>query len=78
MVSSALSLADRWNINEHIVAILVLATLTGIPNMIAAIRLAKHRRGAAVVARDLIATLSICWQEFVSQLLCWAGGRPHS
>ncbi len=50
MVSSALSLADRWNINEHIVAILVLATLTGIPNMIAAIRLAKHGRGAAVVS----------------------------
>jgi len=49
LVGSALSLAAAFNIHHAVVGIVGLAALTGIPNAIAAVRLALRGRGAAVV-----------------------------
>jgi cation:H+ antiporter len=53
MVAAAQSLADRWNVADVVVGALVLAALTSIPNLIAALRLARHGRGAACVSESL-------------------------
>jgi cation:H+ antiporter len=53
MVAAAQSLADRWDVSDVIVGALVLAALTSIPNLIAAVRLALHGRGAACVSESL-------------------------
>ncbi len=53
LVIAAQSLGHRWGISDVIVGTLVLAALTGIPNVIAAIRLALHGRGAACVSESL-------------------------
>jgi cation:H+ antiporter len=53
MVSSAVSLADRWGISATIVGTLVLATLTSLPNAFTAIRLGVNHRGAALVSETL-------------------------
>ncbi len=53
MVYAAQSLGDRWNVGDVIIGTIVLAALTGIPNMLAAIRLALHGRGAACVSESL-------------------------
>lgn len=53
MVHSAQTLGDRWHISGAIVGTLVLATLTGVPNVLAAVRLARARRGSAVVSEAL-------------------------
>src|SRR3954454_12268572 len=50
MVAAAQSLGDRWNVSDLILGALVLAALTSIPNLIAAVRLARHGRGAACVS----------------------------
>src|SRR5204863_1174310 len=53
MVAAAQSLADRWDVSDVVVGALVLAALTSIPNVIAALRLALHGRGAACVSESL-------------------------
>jgi cation:H+ antiporter len=53
MVEAAQSLADRWDVSDVVVGALVLAALTSIPNLIAAVRLARHGRGAACVSESL-------------------------
>jgi cation:H+ antiporter len=53
MVYAAQRLGDRWDISDVIVGTIVLAALTGIPNMLAAVRLALHGRGAACVSESL-------------------------
>jgi cation:H+ antiporter len=53
MVAAAQSLADRWSVSDVVVGALVLAALTSIPNLIAAVRLARHGRGAACVSESL-------------------------
>lgn len=50
LVHSSVSLGQRWHVSEVLVGTLVLASLTGIPNVIAAVRLALRRRGSAVVS----------------------------
>ena len=50
MVHAATRVGDRWSISEAVMGTLVLAILTSIPNVVAALRLASHHRGAAVVA----------------------------
>ncbi len=52
MVVAAQSLADRWSVPDIVVGALVLAALTSIPNLIAAVRLARHGRGAACVSES--------------------------
>jgi cation:H+ antiporter len=53
MVAAAQSLADRWDVRDIVVGAFVLAALTSIPNLIAAVRLARHGRGAACVSESL-------------------------
>ena len=53
MVLAAQSLGRQWGIADVIIGTIVLAALTGIPNAIAAIRLALHGRGAACVSESL-------------------------
>jgi cation:H+ antiporter len=53
MVAAAQSLGDRWDISDLVLGALVLAGLTSIPNVIAAVRLALHGRGAACVSESL-------------------------
>ncbi len=53
MVNSAVVLGGKWGVPDHILGILVLATLTGIPNVLAGVRLALRGRGSAVVSETL-------------------------
>jgi cation:H+ antiporter len=53
MVYSAQSLGHRWDVSDVIIGTLVLAALTGIPNVVAAVRLALHGRGPAAVSESL-------------------------
>jgi len=53
MVSAAQSIGDRWDVSDVVLGALVLAALTSIPNLLAAVRLARHGRGAACVSESL-------------------------
>jgi cation:H+ antiporter len=53
MVAAAQSLGDRWDVSDVVLGALVLAALTSIPNLLAAVRLALHGRGAACVSESL-------------------------
>lgn len=50
LVRTSVELAGRWDVSQVLLGTVVLASLTGIPNVIAAIRLALRRRGSAVVS----------------------------
>jgi cation:H+ antiporter len=52
-VNSAVLLGSYWSINHTVIGILVLAALTSVPNVIAAVHLAREGRGAAVVSESL-------------------------
>lgn len=53
MVAAAQSLGNRFDLSDIVLGALVLAALTSIPNLIAAVRLAGHGRGAACVSEAL-------------------------
>jgi len=53
MVVAAQSLGDRFDVSDLALGALVLAALTSIPNLIAAVRLAHQGRGAACVSEAL-------------------------
>jgi cation:H+ antiporter len=53
MVGSAVSIAHRLNVPASIVGVLVLATVTSLPNAFTAIRLGMEHRGAALVSETL-------------------------
>lgn len=50
MINTATSLGAAWHVPHVIIGTFVLATLTGIPNMLTAMRLALHGRGSSVVS----------------------------
>ncbi len=52
-VDSAVSLGSYWGISEAVLGMLILAALTSVPNVIAAVHLAREGRGAAVVSESL-------------------------
>ena len=52
-VYSSVELAALWGISQAVIGMLILASLTSIPNVIAAVRLAREGRGAAVVSESL-------------------------
>jgi len=52
MVHAATDLGHRWGVSDVIVGTLVLAALTSLPNLLTAVRLALHGRGAAVVSES--------------------------
>ena len=53
MVHSAVFLSNAWGVKRTIVGMLILATLTSIPNVITSIRLALDKRGMAVMSESL-------------------------
>jgi cation:H+ antiporter len=53
MVRAAVSLAETWRLPHVVVGTLILATLTGIPNLLTALQLARHGHGSAVVSEAL-------------------------
>jgi cation:H+ antiporter len=53
MVHSAVFISNAWGMNKTIVGILILAALTGIPNVITAIKLALDGRGIAVISESM-------------------------
>jgi cation:H+ antiporter len=50
MVTTALVLADRWNVSRPFLGTVILAAITSLPNAYAAVRLALRQNGAAVVS----------------------------
>jgi cation:H+ antiporter len=53
MVRSAVVLAAGWGIPDPIVGLVILAALTGIPNVVTAVQLAMRGRGSAVLSEAL-------------------------
>ena len=53
MIRSSVFLSDAWGLNKTILGVLVLALLTGIPDVITAIKLALDGRGIAVMSEAL-------------------------
>jgi cation:H+ antiporter len=53
MVHIAVSLAARWSVPHAVVGYLILAVLTSIPNVVAAVKLAIEGHGVAVVSESL-------------------------
>src|SRR5436190_418947 len=53
MVDAAVDLGKAWGVSDLIVGTIVLASLTSLPNLLTAVRLALHGRGAAVVSEAL-------------------------
>lgn len=52
MVRSAVDLAARWQWPHSVLGVSILATLTGIPNVLSAVRLARRARGSAAVSES--------------------------
>jgi cation:H+ antiporter len=52
-VNSAVLLGSRWGISHTVIGMLLLAALTSVPNVIAAVQLAREGHGAAVVSESL-------------------------
>jgi cation:H+ antiporter len=50
LVTAATDLGGRWGVSDLVLGTLVLASLTTLPNLVTAVRLAVHGRGAAVVS----------------------------
>ena len=53
MVRAATSLAESWHISHLVVGTLILATLTGLPNALTALQLARRGHGSAVISEAL-------------------------
>ena len=53
LVEAATDLGGHWGVSDVIVGTLVLASLTSLPNLLTAVRLALHGRGAAVASEAL-------------------------
>lgn len=53
MVDTSVSLGARWGVPQVLIGTLVLAALTGLPNVVGSVRLARRRRGSAVVSEAL-------------------------
>lgn len=52
-VDSAVSLASYWGISHAVTGMLILAAMTSVPNVVAAVQLAREGRGAAVISESL-------------------------
>lgn len=53
MVAAANALAQHWHLSHLVVGTLILATLTGVPNLLTALQLARRGHGSAVVSETL-------------------------
>lgn len=53
LVHTATNLGGRFGVSDTIIGVLVLAPLSGLPNLVAALRLAVRHRGSAVISESL-------------------------
>ena len=53
MVHAATDLGRHWGVSDIVIGTLILASLTSLPNLLTAVRLALHGRGAAVASEAL-------------------------
>jgi cation:H+ antiporter len=53
MVMAAVLLGERWHVPGAVVGTVALAAITGLPNLYAAVRLARHGQGTTVVSEAL-------------------------
>ncbi|HKJ95828.1 MAG TPA: hypothetical protein VKA32_09400, partial [Gammaproteobacteria bacterium] len=53
LVHGALRIVDCWPVPKALVGVLILAALTGLPNLFTAVSLARRNQGAAVVSETL-------------------------
>jgi cation:H+ antiporter len=53
MVGRAILLAERWQLSGALLGAFLLAGLTGVPNLVAAVRLARRGRGGAALSEAL-------------------------
>lgn len=53
LVHTASDLGQHFGISDTVIGVLVLATLSGAPNVVAALRLARRHRGSAVISESL-------------------------
>jgi cation:H+ antiporter len=79
LVNSAEDLGTRFGISDVVVGTLVLAVLTGIPNVLASIRLARRGRGSAVVSEALNSnSINVVVGLCLPAVLVGLGGRTHT
>lgn len=79
LVDSAETIGTRFAVPSRIVGTLVLAVLTGIPNVLAAVRLARRGRGSAVVTEALNSNnLNVLVGLCLPALLVGLGGPTHT
>jgi cation:H+ antiporter len=74
MVRGAQALGHHFGISDIIVGTIVLAALTGVPNVIAAVRLARKQQGAAVISEAFNSnSLNIAVAIFIPAMLVGIG-----
>jgi cation:H+ antiporter len=80
MLNAAEGLGGLWGISTAVIGTVLLAALSGLPNVLAAIRLSRHGRGAAVVSEALNSnSLNIVAGILVPTLLLGGGkGSAHT
>lgn len=75
LVKSGTTLGDHWGLSDVVVGTLILASLTTLPNVVTAVRLALHGRGAAVVSEAFNSnSLNILFGLAVPSLFLTLGG----
>jgi cation:H+ antiporter len=75
LVKATTDLGDRWGVSDVVVGTLVLAGLTTLPNVVTAVRLALHGRGAAVVSEAFNSnSLNILFGLAIPSLFLTLGG----
>ena len=76
MVYSAVLVAGRWGVPRPLVGLLLLATLTSLPNAYTAIRLGLAGRGAALVSEALNSnTINLAFGILVPAVVITLGGQ---
>lgn len=71
LVQAASTLGDHWGWSDLTVGALVIASLTGVPNLITALRLARQSRGAAVVSETYNSnSLNLIFGAFLPPFSC--------
>lgn len=79
MVRTSIGISTRLGISQVVLGTLVLAALTGIPNVVAAARLAVRGRGSAVVSEALNSnTLNLLFGLVVPALIAGVGPTTTS
>ncbi len=79
MVNTAITLGTAWRLPHIVIGMFVLAVLTGIPNVLAAIHLALRRRGSAVVSEALNSnTLNLISGIFLPAVILGLGAASGS